>query len=161
MTTSPHEVHEVRDLAERMLELARIKDLSTLAVLIGRLVGKRAPQRHLLRPLLLELVGHTAQAVPTQRGVQAREVFVADLSDEYGDGVEVDEVDPALRAMLRAVLAALNGAGDDVVDQIDLVVDDRDPVAKSNAVVHGLLWVNQLTDDGPGCRSLTVSPDLR
>jgi hypothetical protein len=161
MTTSPHEVREVRELAGRMLELARAKDLSTLAVLIGRLVGKRAPERHLLRPLLLELVGHTAEAIPTQRGSHPREFFVADLSDQHGDGVEVDEVDPALRAMLRAVLAALNGATGDVVDQIDLVVDDRDPVAKSNAVVHGLLWVNQLTSGGPGCRSLTVSPDLR
>lgn len=160
MTTSPNEVREVRDLTERMLGLARGKDLSTLAALIGRLVGKRAPERHLLRPLLLDLVGHTVQAIPAQRGSHPREIFVADLSDEHGDGAEVDEVDPALRAMLRAVLAALNGATGDVVDQIDLVVADRDPVAKSNAVVHGLLWVNQLTNGGPSCRSLTIAPDL-
>ncbi|SFA90990.1 hypothetical protein SAMN05216266_102136 [Amycolatopsis marina] len=160
MTTTPYEVREVRELAERMLTLARAKDLSTLAVLIGRLVGKYAPQRHLLRPLLLELVGHTVEAIPAQRGTHPREVFVADLSDDQGAGVEVDEVDPALRAMLRAVLAALNGAPADVVDQVDLVVGDRDPVAKSNAVVHGLLWIDQLTHGSTG-RTLTVSPDLR
>lgn len=160
MTTTPYEVQEVRELAERMLSLARAKDLSTLAVLIGRLVGKHAPQRHLLRPLLLELVGHTVESIPAQRGADPREVFVADLSDEQGAGVEVDEVDPALRAMLRAVLAALNGSGEDVVHQVDLVVDDRDPVAKSNAVVHGLLWIEQLAHGSTG-RTLTVSPDLR
>ncbi|SFO91884.1 hypothetical protein SAMN05421810_101393 [Amycolatopsis arida] len=140
----------VQDLADRMLALVRARDLDRLTTLVRRVVGKWSPERHLLRPLLSALVDGTAAAVRRAAApVRPEHVFVLDITDEHEHEVGIDEVRPPLRAMLRAVLALLNGRPEDADYHVDLVAEDRDPVAQLEAVVHTLRWTASLSGEGP------------
>ncbi|PRX47207.1 hypothetical protein B0I33_106308 [Prauserella shujinwangii] len=144
-------VRSVRSLTDRMLTVTRHNDLGVLAGLLGGLVGRRAPQRHLFEPVLFELVAIIVHALrrradPAATGSQDA-MYAVDVLDEADAAVAIDEVQPALRAVLRAVLAALN---DDLADarfQVGLVTADPDPLARLDAVFHALLWADGLAGE--------------
>jgi hypothetical protein len=60
--------------------------------------------------------------------------------DGQENPVVIDELDPALRAVLRAVLAQLNGDDDDARFQLSLVEADPEPLSRLDALWHVLLW---------------------
>ncbi|WP_307849786.1 hypothetical protein [Qaidamihabitans albus] len=143
----------VRSITDRMLSVTRRHDMDMLAELITRLIGRHSPQRHLFEPVLLELVALIGRALQDRADRAARdenEMFVVDVLDDSDDdcaAVGIDEIQPALRAILRAVLATLNDDGDDARFQVGLVADDPDPLARLDAVVHALRWANGLGED--------------
>ncbi|MFD2396389.1 hypothetical protein ACFSVJ_05450 [Prauserella oleivorans] len=98
--------------------------------------------------MLLELVSTVVATLrsrasrPTDGGED--DLYYVDVLDVDDEPVDIDEVQPALRAVLRAVLAGLNANAGDVRFQIGLVTEDPDPLARLDAVVHALLWANAL-----------------
>jgi hypothetical protein len=141
-----------RAVADRLLELVSQDRIDELSAELGELISRHAPRRRLLRPVLTSLAAMAAELVTDSAGpVDERYAFTVDVRDETDDAVELDELRPSLRAMLRAVLALLSEHPEDAGFQLDLVIGDPDPLGRMDAVVHALLWVHGLRD--PGHRS--------
>jgi hypothetical protein len=137
---------EVRGLAERLVKVVRRDDVEGLSALLTRVVSP--PDDRLYEPVLAELVTAVVRELrrdDADEG-QPRGTYTADLVDADHNDVPIDEVDPALRAVLRAVLAQLNGDVDDARFQLSLVAADPEPLARLDALWHALLWVSVLDD---------------
>ncbi|WP_026453210.1 hypothetical protein [Saccharomonospora iraqiensis] len=158
---------DVRGLTERMLTDLRGDDAEGLATLLASVVAPDAPRRHLLCPLLGELVsmvahdlreraedGDDAPGVDGTVGVDGTAggsagggTFTAELVDDEDEPFDIDDLDPAVRAVLRAVLAELNDDPGDVRFHLGLIGADPEPLARLDAVWHVLLWASML-DEG-------------
>lgn len=105
-------------------------------------------ERDRLRDVLRELVGATASMLlhrddrdgghRDERGHRSRACLL-DLHDTEGRPVSVDDTAPPVRALVRAVLADVNGHPTDADAQLDLSVraDGGDP---ATVLVLALLW---------------------
>ncbi len=154
---------DVRGLTERMLTDLRGDDAEGLATLLASVVAPDAPRRHLLCPLLGELVSMVARDLRERAddGADASGVdgtaaepdevgagtFTAELVDDEDEPFDIDDLDPAVRAVLRAVLAELNDDPGDVRFHLGLIGADPEPLARLDAVWHVLLWASML-DEG-------------
>ncbi|MFF5991584.1 hypothetical protein [Prauserella flavalba] len=137
----------VHGLTGQLLTVARLGDLDELTALLTRLLGRTAPHRHLYDLVLRELVAIVARALRERAGADGDEegVFVVDVFDDEDTTVPIDDVQPALRAVLRAVLASLNDDPADAGFQLGLVAGDPDPLARLDAALHVLLWADVLS----------------
>jgi hypothetical protein len=148
---------DVRDLTERMVAIVRSEDVDQLAALVSQIVDPRGPRSDLFTPVLAQLVrcladtlrrrAATDPADDAERVSDDPAVFTAELVDTLDDEVAIDELDPALRAVLRAVLAELNGDTESARFQLAFVDADREPLARLDALWHALLWTSMLDDD--------------
>jgi len=66
-------------------------------------------------------------------------MFGLDLRRPDGTKVEIDELEPPVRATMRALLAQVNGHPEDAADQLDLAVAGTER-ATAEAVVLALRW---------------------
>ncbi|WP_158895264.1 hypothetical protein [Amycolatopsis anabasis] len=140
-----------RAIADRLLNLLRDAEVEALATELGTLVGRYGPRRHLLRPLLAQLIAETADRVRESTGPMGEcGAFAVDVRDDGDQAVDMDELRPPMRAMLRAVLALLSDHPADAEVQLDLAVADPNPLGRMDAVVHALLWVDGLRDPHRG-----------
>ncbi|PXY20451.1 hypothetical protein DI005_27145 [Prauserella sp. PE36] len=137
----------VHGLTGRLLTVARLGDLDALTALLTQLLGRGAPHRHLYDLVLRELVAIVVRELRerAEPDGDGEGVFVVDVFDDEDATVPIDEVQPALRAVLRAVLASLNEDHADAGFQLGLVADDPDPLARLDAALHVLLWANVLS----------------
>lgn len=136
---------EVRGLTDRLLTVTRTDDVDGLSALLASLVTSDGRLRHLYEPVLAELVASAATALRTRvSSVGDTGSFTAEVVNADDDTVPIDEVDPALRAVLRAVLAQLGDDPADVRFQLALVAADPEPVARLDALWHALLWASML-----------------
>lgn len=111
--------------------------------------------REQLRPYVREVVAElinvaTAAVRTTTAEFVGNAAFAVDLRDDADDRVGIDELDPPVRATIRAMLAELNGSPDDASFQLDLAVrgvDRRtglDTVRRALTMTIGLLhWSEQ------------------
>lgn len=92
-----------------------------------------------LRAVLRELVGATASMLLQRGDGRGDQSHLLGLHDADGRPVSVDELAPPVRALVRAVLADLNGRPADAAEQVDLSVrvEGGDP---ANVLVLALLW---------------------
>ncbi|WP_019816408.1 hypothetical protein [Saccharomonospora saliphila] len=135
-------------LTERMLEVVAEDDVESLSTLLAAVVAPSSPRGHLLEPVLGELVRIVTALLRERTGGEAMDgpAFTADLLDTENRPFAIDDVDPALRAVLRAVLARLNGDPGDAAFQLGLVTRDPEPLSRLDAVWHLLLWASVLGD---------------
>ncbi|MGX7828065.1 hypothetical protein ACTG9Q_23545 [Actinokineospora sp. 24-640] len=113
----------------------------------GSAPGSEAPldllggpgERARLRDVLRELVSATAAMLLHRGGDRADHSYLLDLHDADGRPVPVDSLNPPVRALVRAVLADINGRPADADAQLDLSVRNNggDPVS---VLVLALLW---------------------
>ncbi|HKS44370.1 MAG TPA: hypothetical protein VJT49_04500 [Amycolatopsis sp.] len=145
-----HTQPDARRLAGELLELHGRQDYDALARRIPRMIGIQAPDRHLFRPLLGELATAAAARIRAEADGND-ELFTVGLSDETNVEVAVDEVDPPVRATLRAVLAELNHDFESAAVQLSFAADDPNLLGRLDALVHLLSWVNDVPGrpDGP------------
>ncbi|TLW91233.1 hypothetical protein FFT09_18410 [Saccharomonospora piscinae] len=142
---------DARGTTERLLAAARRDDVAELAAVLATVVRSRGERDGLVEGVLAELVAAVSASLGRRAGAPARgDVFTADLTDADDEALAVDELDPALRAVLRAVLAQLNGDPDDSRFQIGLVRADPEPLSRLDALWHALLWVTLLEDADSG-----------
>jgi hypothetical protein len=117
---------------------------------------------HELRPYVREVVAElinvatsAVRASVSRAGpLPGNAAYAVDLRDDADDRVGIDELEPPVRATIRAMLAELNGSPDDASFQLDLAVrgvDRRtglDTVRRALTMTIGLLhWSKQGTMD--------------
>ncbi len=107
--------------------------------------------RPYVREIVAELINVATTAVRHSVGpLRDRAAFAIDLRDDDNDRVGIDDLEPPVRATIRAMLAELNGSPDDASFQLDLAVrgvDHRtglDTVRRALTMTIGLLhWSEQ------------------
>ncbi|WP_163505913.1 hypothetical protein [Fodinicola acaciae] len=111
------------------------------SALIAELVGPDGPNHWLLRPVLAELTRCTAALI------EAAAPYPPNLVDctlliNTADGrrVTIDDLDPPVRATMRAILALLHHNDADAELQLDLVADSTDAAGTADAILHAILW---------------------
>jgi hypothetical protein len=93
------------------------------------------------RLIVGQLVAATAQMMLLRVGTLPDDVtYAVDLRDNDQFMVPIDELTPPLRATVRALLAELNGRGDDADFQLELALRDQELNTVLDVVVHSLLW---------------------
>ncbi|GAB3387349.1 hypothetical protein [Amycolatopsis echigonensis] len=119
-------------IADDLVLATRTGDLDEVVRLLGELDSLPVRLR-----VLRGLVHRCAAAVTDRFGPQPEDaVFTAVAVDEHAGAADVDDLPPAVRAALRAVLAELNGDFEALEVQLSLAV--REP--RLTGVVHCLLW---------------------
>ncbi|NIH87446.1 hypothetical protein [Amycolatopsis granulosa] len=135
---------DVRRLADQLVEDLGRQDFDSVSHLLPRMIGADAPDRDLLRPLCAELVAVIARGVLTRARPDGGDLFTVALSDEGEGDVPIDDVQPSLRAVLRAVLAELHGDAAGVATQLEFIAADPDPSGQVDALVHLVAWAQDL-----------------
>ncbi|TDV57237.1 hypothetical protein [Actinophytocola oryzae] len=109
--------------------------------------------RPYVREVVAELINVATAAVRSSAGrLYGNAAFAVDLRDDANDKVGIDELDPPVRATIRAMLAELNGSPDDALFQLDLAVrgvDRRtglDTVRRALTMTIGLLHWSEQSD---------------
>jgi hypothetical protein len=142
---------QARADARRLIHLGRARDRDALTRSLAAVAehGNRNPAY--FRLIVGELIRLGAGAVRVRaEPVTDEAVFMVQLRDGVDHEVPIDDLDPPVRAMVRALLAYLNECSDDADFQLDLAVPDNDPVSAMEVVLHavsitlGLLeWCDQ------------------
>lgn len=134
-------------LERSLVELVHCHRLDELSDELKSLTQDDAPRRPMLRHLLAELATTLAQLIRARIGPLAPdEVLTIQARSDTGERITVDELDPSIRAMLRAVLALVDGRFDDAATQIGFAADDPEPLGRVDAVLEALLWIDALLD---------------
>lgn len=138
-----------RERARSMVDLLDNEDFDGLAGEAAELIGDGAADADLFFPLLVEVADACAQMIQARAPDCGPEsAYVVDVVREDGTAVAIDELPPALRALLRGVLAGLAEHRDDELFQLDLATRDPQLGGRLDALVHGLLCVSSLAGDG-------------
>ncbi len=121
--------------------------------------------RPYVREVVAELINVATSAVRSSAGaLRDKAAFAVDLRDDSNDRVGIDELDPPVRATIRAMLAELNGSPDDASFQLDLAVlgvDRRtglDTVRRALTMTIGLLHWSEQSDPMEGVMNPELTP---
>jgi hypothetical protein len=151
------EDHEAQATAHQLVHCVLESDSDGLTETLETVVDHPAEElRRYVREVVGELINVATAAVRNSAGqFFGNAAFAVDLRDDANDQVGIDELDPPVRATIRAMLAELNGAPEDASFQLDLAVrgvDRRtglDTVRRALTMTIGLLhWSEQSDADG-------------
>lgn len=131
---------QARTTARLLVNLARIGDLDGVSRIVRLLADRISPRRERLRQVLTELLNASAVMVVRQTGgLGNSSAVVLDLRRIDGSTVDIDELRPEVRAVVRALLAEIHDHSDDVETQISLALGgESDGLADGVTLV--LLW---------------------
>jgi hypothetical protein len=131
----------IRIRAKALVTMARDGDTAGLVDALDQLSTERAdggPEPYLV---VGELISAAVQMVSLRAGeMPAHTLFAVDIRDDGDEAVAIDNLEPPLRATVRALLAELNGHPEDARFQLELALRDIDVEATLEVVVHALLW---------------------
>lgn len=141
----PDTRQQARTTARRLITWARAGEHRAVAGSLGLLTYGDDQHQDRLRHILTALVEATALMTLNRAGpVGPNAAFVIDLRCDDQSTVDIDDLDPPVRAVVRALLAEINMHPEDTADQISLAIAG-DSCATVDAVVLSLLWtVNAL-----------------
>ena len=146
------EDHQAQVTAHQLVHCVLEADSDGLTETLETVVDQPADElRPYVREVVAELINVATTAVRGSTGqLFHNAAFAVDLRDDANDRVGIDELDPPVRATIRAMLAELNGSPDDASFQLDLAVrgiDRRtglDTVRRALTMTIGLLhWSEQ------------------
>lgn len=129
-----------RTTARLLVNLARNEDIDGASRVVGLLADRGHPHREWLEQVLTELLTAAAAMVSRQTGgVGEDTAIVLDLRRYDGSPVDIDELRPEVRAIVRAMLAEIHSHREDMATQLSLALD-----GESEGLVDGvslvLLW---------------------
>lgn len=131
---------QARTTARLLVSQARTGDLNGVSRVVRLLSEPAMPHRGRLRQVLVELLGASATMVARQTGgLGPNTTVVLDLRRIDGSTVDIDELRPEVRAVVRALLAKVHGHDEDVTTQIGLALGGR-PEGLVDGVSLVLLW---------------------
>jgi hypothetical protein len=135
-----------RATARLLVNLARIGDADAAARIVGLLADRDGPRRERLRQVLTELLTAAAAMVIRQTGGHGEDTAVVlDLRGSDGSTVDVDELRPEVRAIVRALLAEIHAHREDLRIQLTFALG-----GESEGLVDGvslvLLWTVSAMD---------------
>jgi hypothetical protein len=129
---------QARGTARQLVNLARIGDLDTVSLMVRLLAdpGQREP----LRRVLTELLRASAAMVQRQIGDDdPGSAIVLDLRRVDGSTVDIDQLRPEVRAMVRALLAEAHRHPEDTEAQISLALAGQ-PAGLTEGITMVLMW---------------------
>jgi hypothetical protein len=146
-----------RDTGCLLVALARAGDLDSVTSVVRVLVAPNEQRRERLRHVLRELLGAAATMMLRQtQELGAEAAIVLDLRRIDGTAVDIDELRPEVRAMVRALLAEVNEHREDTSVQLDLALAGE-PDALADGVtlvlmwtVSAMLWCKEHDEPAPG-----------
>jgi hypothetical protein len=135
----------------RLIELAGDGHVEELSCRIAELTAPGPGQRARLHGVLTELTRVCAKAVVANAGLanladrpDPQTVMHVVVYDLDGAAVNVDDITPPVRALLRALLAELSNHPTDAAMQLDIALDNA--VELEILFAYALAWVIELTD---------------
>lgn len=151
----PTERPDAQLAAGRLVRLARCGELELVVASLRLLTYSGAGRRERLRQILGALIEATAAITRARAAArQLSGVFGADLRRADESTVDIDTIDPPVRATIRALLAAVNDAPEDAADQVALAVAGGDRAAVE-VVLLALDWTVNAVES---CADCGVSP---
>lgn len=131
---------QARGTARQLVDLARDGDFDTVSGVVHVLTDPSLHQRELLRQVLTELLRAAAAMMVRQiGGVGSNAAIVLDLRKVDGSTVDIDQLEPEVRAVVRALLAEINGHPEDTAEQVTLAMAG-DPCPLVDGVAIVLVW---------------------
>jgi hypothetical protein len=131
---------EVRATVARLVNLARDGEVDAVVCSLSLLSYADPAQRDRLRQILATLIEATASMLLRYAEPSPdNDMFAVDLCRPDGSAVQIDDLDPPVRATIRALLAAVNEHPEDTADQIALAVAGG-LQATAEVVVLALRW---------------------
>jgi hypothetical protein len=146
------EEHEPQATAHQLVNCVLEADSDGLTETLETVMDQPSGElRPYIREVVAELISVATAAVRgSTQHVPGTAAFAVDLRDDANDQVGIDDLDPPVRATIRAMLAELNGSPEDASFQLDLAVrgiDRRtgiDTVRRALTMTIGLLhWSEQ------------------
>jgi hypothetical protein len=129
---------KARGTARQLVNLTRFGDLDTVSLMVRLLADPG--QRAQLRRVLTELLRASAAMVLRQiGGGEPGEAIVLDLRRTDGSTVDIDQLRPEVRAMVRALLAEAHNHPEDVDTQITLALAGA-PSGLTEGITMVLMW---------------------
>jgi hypothetical protein len=131
---------DARETVGRLVNLARDGEVDAVVGSLSLLSYSDPEQRKRLRQILTTLIDTTSSLLLEHAEPSADNgMFAVDLRRPDGSEVEIDSLDPPVRATIRALLAYVNGSPEDGDAQIDLAVAGG-VRGTAEAVVLALRW---------------------
>jgi hypothetical protein len=125
--------------AHRLVHCVLDSDSDGLTSALETVVDQGEELKAYVREVVAELIQVGATAVRERVGPDLPDpAFAVDLRDSTHESVSIDELEPQVRATIRALLADLNGAHDDAEFQLDLAVRQLDPLTGLETVRRAL-----------------------
>jgi hypothetical protein len=129
-----------RTMARLLVNLVRIGDLGEVSRIVRGLAEPTGAQRVRLRQMLTELLSAaTAMVLRQAGGIGPEAAIVVDLRRVDGSTVDIDELRPEVRAVVRAFLAEVNEHSEDTVVQLALALQGE-PDGLVDGILLVLLW---------------------
>jgi hypothetical protein len=129
---------QARGTARQLVNLTRFGDLDTVSLMVRLLADPE--QRTQLRRILIELLHASAAMVLRQiGGDDPGSAIVLDLRRADGSTVDIDQLRPEVRAMVRALLAEAHEHPDDTETQVDLALGGK-PTGLTEGITMVLMW---------------------
>jgi len=128
---------QARATARLLVSLARAGDLDGVSRVVRLLTEPTVPHRGRLRQVLIELLDAAAAMVARQiGGLGSNTTIILDLRRVDGSIVDIDDLRPEVRAVVRALLAEVHEHAQDVATQIELALGGA-----ADGLVDGLCLV--------------------
>jgi hypothetical protein len=124
--------------AHRLVHCVLDSDSEGLTTALETVVEQGEDLRPYVRDVVAELIQVGATAVRDTVGPGEEPAFAVDLRDGTNEAVSIDELEPQIRATIRALLADLNGCPADAEFQLDLAVRQLDPLTGLETVRRAL-----------------------
>jgi hypothetical protein len=124
--------------AHRLVHCVLDSDSDGLTTALETVVERGEDLRPYVRDVVAELIQVGATAVRDTVGPGEEPAFAVDLRDGTNEAVSIDELEPQVRATIRALLADLNGCPADAEFQLDLAVRQLDPLTGLETVRRAL-----------------------
>jgi hypothetical protein len=128
---------QARGTARQLVNLTRVGDLDRVALIVRLLTAPDASSREPLRRVLVELLRAASTMVLRQvGGDEYTSAIVLDLRKVDGSAVDIDQLRPEVRAVVRALLAEAHHHPEDTAEQISLAL-----AGESGGLADGLTLV--------------------
>ena len=124
--------------AHRLVHCVLDSDSDGLTTALETVVEQGDDLKPYVRAVVAELIQVGSRAVRDSVGPDEEPAFAVDLRDGTDDNVSIDELEPQVRATIRALLADLNGCSEDAEFQLDLAVRELDPLIGLETVRRAL-----------------------
>jgi hypothetical protein len=129
-----------RMTARQLVTLTRVGDADTVSLMVRLLSDPTSNGREPLRLVLTELLRASAVMVVRQiGGLEPGCAIVLDLRQVDGSTVDIDGLQPEVRAIVRALLAEVHGHPQDAEDQISLALSGSS-AGLADGVALVLMW---------------------
>lgn len=143
---------DARETVGRLVNLARDGEIDAVVGSLSLLSYSDPGQRERLKQILATLIETSSSLLLRHAKPDADSgMFAVDLRRPDGSEVDIDALDPPVRATIRALLAHVNGYPEDAADQIALAVAGG-VRGTAEAVVLALRWavnaVESCTESG-------------